>query len=239
VQIHERISRYIDRCEPAEAGKCGHNSTFAVACTLTWGFGLPIEDAWPYALAYNQRCMPPWSKRDLRRKLAQALTHTGHTKPRGHLLGASVAYAPLAHEALPKLAPTWTAPDLEVIDKIVSSGPSLYDLWEQSPIRFEDGNSHAEEVVDTLLPGDPLLCVGKSSYEFATRRREVWRGKLASLPLLCPNPMVSVYGKTQDGKLSEHTKSATCRRIYLVVEFDFAEYDKNGKDTLCAPIIRN
>src|SRR5262249_16274398 len=31
---------------------------------------------------------------------------------------------------------------------------SLYDLWEISPVRFEDNKSHTEEIIDALFPDD-------------------------------------------------------------------------------------
>jgi hypothetical protein len=142
------------------------------------------------------------------------------------------------YRLVPKAEPTWPAPDLAAINQIVSGGPGLCDLWESSPVQFGDSDSHTEQIVDILFPGNPLLCVGKSNHEFATRRREVWRGRLASLPLIVPNPMLSVTGQTQDGRQSEHTKSATAKPVYQVVEFDFSEQDKNGKETLWAPLVR-
>jgi len=36
------------------------------------GFGLSIDDAWPYISEYNERCEPPWSLRELDHKLAEA-----------------------------------------------------------------------------------------------------------------------------------------------------------------------
>ena len=235
--LPDRVRKYINHCEPAIEGQGGSNPTFKVACTLTWGFGLSVEQAWPFMTEYNLRCDPPWNERDLWRKLTQALINPGHTKPRGYLLGENIDYVPPA-EPLPKPEPAWPAPDLEAIYEIVSSGPSLYDLWEGSPVRFEDGHSHADEIIDILLPGNPLLCVGKSNEVFATRSREKWRGRLAALPLLVPNPMLSIKGQTQEGRQSEHTKAATAQRIYQVIEFDFNELDKSGKDTIWAPLIR-
>jgi hypothetical protein len=237
VTLSDRITKYLDQCEVAVAGSHGHDRTFAVAAKLTWGFGLSVEQAWPYALEYNSRCIPAWSERDLRRKLAQALNYPGHTKPRGHLLGAASNYLPPA-VPLPKPEPLWPKPDLTAIEQRTLSGPDLYDLWDQSPVKFNDADSHAEEIIDVLLPGNPLLCAGKSNYEFATRRREVWRGRLASLSLLVPAPMLAIKGQTQDGSQSEHSKEATARRVYQVVEFDFAELDRNGQETLWTSLIR-
>ena len=238
LSIPERINKYLDRCEPAIDGQGGGNRTFAVACILVWGFGLSVEQAWPFMLRYNKRCVPPWPQRKLRRKLTEALTHPGHTKPRGHLLGRIADYVPPPFDPLPKPEPAWPQPDLTAIEKVTLSGPGLFDLWELSPVKVEDSDSHAEEIIDTLLPGNPLLCVGESSYQFATQRRKDWRGQLASLPLIVPNPMLYPCDFTQENELSEHTKSATARRVYQVVEFDFAERDKNGKETIWAQLVR-
>jgi hypothetical protein len=233
------IRAYIAKLDPAISGQRGHDATFKAACALVWRFGLSPEEAWPYALEYNSRCIPPWSEHDLRRKLLQALGHPGHQKPRGYLLGGEAYRFIAANSAsLPRPAAGWPAPDMDAIDATVVDGPGLYDLWERSPIRFDDGDGHTEELIDTLLPGNPLLCCARSGQIFATRRREVWRGKLATLPLLVPNPMVSVLGQTQDGRPSEHTKSATAKRVYQVIEFDFSEKDKNGAETIWAPFIR-
>jgi hypothetical protein len=233
ITLSERISKYLSCCEPAVAGQVGHTALFKAAVALVWGFGLDPEQAWSYIQEYNTRCQPPWKDPYLKRKLEQALTHRDHRKPRGHLLGRNVSnHSILAvSDCLPKLEPTWPEPDLIAIDNIVSAGPGLYNLWESSPVRYDDGNSHTEEIIDCLFPGNPLLCVGKSSYEFATRRREVWRGRLSDLPLMVPSPALATRGKTQTGKLSEHTLEATARRVYLVIEFDFAELDRNGKPT--------
>ena len=119
----------------------------------------------------------------------------------------------------------WPDPDPGAIAAITKNGPTLYDLWESSPVRFNDDVSHTEEVVDALFPGDPLLCCGLDSQQFATRRRSVWRGHLSRLAVVVPNPMLSVRGLTQDGRVSEHTKAATSAPIYLVIESDVEDLD--------------
>jgi hypothetical protein len=177
----DRVRKYLAKCEPAISSQHGHNTLLRTSRILVWDFGLSPEEAWPYVLEYNKRCEPPWSEHDLRRKLFQALIRPDHQKPRGHLLGREVSL-PTIHGPLVQAEPAWPNPDLAAIEQIVSSGGSLYDLVEKSPVRFDDRESHAEEIIDVLLPGNPLLCVAKSSEVFATRRREVWRGKLATLP---------------------------------------------------------
>ena len=37
----------------------------------------------------------------------------------------------------------------------------------------------SEEVIDRLFPGNPLLCAGKTKFEFRTQPRESWRNFLA------------------------------------------------------------
>jgi hypothetical protein len=235
----DRVRKYLDKCEPAVSGEGGHNAAFAVACVLMHGFALEPDFAYPLFAEWNARCIPPWSEHDLRRKLREALTHPNHQKPRGHLLGKEFSPRPAVPiDQLPKPAPSWPKPNLDAIDRIVSTGSGLHDLWEKSPIRFQDGESHAEEIIDVLLPGNPLLCVARSNAIFATRRREKWRGGLATLPLMAPNPMLRKFGITQDGRWSEHTKDATAKRVYQVIEFDFSEKDKSGNDTVWAPLVR-
>ncbi len=89
IEVSDRIRAYLEKLEPAITGQHGHDALFKTSCILVWGFGLNPEEAWPFALEYNARCMPPWSEPDLRRKLMQAVRHPSHQKPRGHLLGGA------------------------------------------------------------------------------------------------------------------------------------------------------
>jgi hypothetical protein len=119
-------------------------------------------------------------------------------------------------------------PDLNVIEAIVRNGPGAYDLWESSPWRWEDDRSHTEEIIDTIFPGDPFLCAGWAAWSFETRRRSAWRGLLSEMPLIVPNPMITSTGLTKDERESQHSLSATGHRVYLTVEYDFAETDRTG-----------
>jgi hypothetical protein len=151
--------------------------------------------------------------------------------PVEHLQVSTAAILPTPHP--------WPEPDLEAIERIVTGSILLADLTEQSPLKFDDEASHAEEIIDVLFPGDPLLCVGISKYRFATRGREVWREHLHRLPLIVPNPMLDFFGRTAEGRPSQHTKSNTARRVYIVVEFDFAEFGRDGKTpSRWAPLVR-
>jgi hypothetical protein len=241
-KLERRISACVAKLPPAVSGQHGHNAAFHAAAVLVQGFALSQQQAWPFILQYNLSCTPPWAERDLRKKLRDAeLRPDPQQRPRGYMLANGLSGLPLpAAQPLPPRAPSWPKPDLEAIDTIVRSGPGLYDLRELSPIRFEDERSHAEEIIDVLFPGNPLLCCAKSSETFATRRREVWRGRLSTLPLMVPNPQLKPKAPTQDGRLSEHTKAATGQPVYLCIEFDFTEKARDAlTDTVWAPLVRD
>ena len=79
-----RDSRYVDRMGPAIEGSGGDLHTFRVAVTLTRGFALDDGSAWALLVEWNRSCVPPWTERDLRRKLEQGRDHG--EMPRGALL---------------------------------------------------------------------------------------------------------------------------------------------------------
>ena len=118
-------------------------------------------------------------------------------------------------------AAAWPKVNAEQREAVIASGAGLVDLWEISPVRFADDEPHTEQIIDTLFPGDPLLCSGRSNSEFATRSRCEWRGKLVALQLIVPSPMTARIGVfTQEGKQSAHALSITGSRRFLVVEQD-------------------
>jgi hypothetical protein len=51
----------------------------------------------------------------------------------------------------------------EQSEAVIALGAGLVDLWEISPIRIENSESHTDEILDAIFPGDPLLWVGRSS----------------------------------------------------------------------------
>jgi hypothetical protein len=75
---------------------------------------------------------------------------------------------------------------------------------------------------------------------FLAHRREIWRGRLERLQFIVPNPMVRVRGRTKvESRLSEHTLEQTARRVYLVIEFDFSEFARDGWTlSQWAPLVR-
>lgn len=73
---------YLRTAKPAISGEKGHTDLWIVAQTLVRSIELPLETC--YALIvehYNERCKPPWSKREIEHKLEQARDH-GHFETR-------------------------------------------------------------------------------------------------------------------------------------------------------------
>lgn len=140
---------------------------------------------------------------------------------------AAVAWKP-GQQVTVKHAPLWPKVNAEQREAVIASGAGLVDLWELSPVRFTDNESHTEEIIDRLFPGNPLLCVGKSNSQFSTRHRESWRGQLAEMALIVPSPMSARTGHTQDDRESEHTSENTGPRRFLVIEQDSGSVDEQS-----------
>jgi hypothetical protein len=122
----------------------------------------------------------------------------------------------------------WSKVNDEQREAVVAAGGGLVDLWETSPVRFPDNESHTEEIIDALFPSNVLLCAGRTNSDFATRSREEWRGNLASLQLIVPSPMSARIGHTQEGKESAHALSITGPRRFLVIEHDNGAIDEQA-----------
>ena len=128
----------------------------------------------------------------------------------------------------PAPARTWPEVNAKARAEITADGGALVDLWEASPVRIETNEPRAEEIVDVLFPGNPLLCCGKSNSEFDTRPREDWSGELSALQLIVPSPMSATTGLTKEGKESAHALSNTGPRRFLVCEFDTGTTDEHA-----------
>ena len=122
----------------------------------------------------------------------------------------------------------WPVVNHEQREAIIATGFGLVDLWEISPIRFEDCASHTEEIIDQLFPDSPLLCVGGATHDCHTAPRNEWRGKLASFPLIVPNPMTAPNGRNQSGEVSNRCLKNTGERRFLIVEFDTGTTDEHA-----------
>ena len=134
-------------------------------------------------------------------------------------------------------APTkWPEANAEQIEAVTASGLGIADLWEASPIRFDDDQPRTAEILEKLFPGDPLLCAG-SKYPFFTMHLSKFKAAADTLEQIVPSPMLAKYGRAQEGHLSQHTLDATGPRRFLVVEGDKINGINIPKDTQAAVLL--
>jgi hypothetical protein len=128
-----------------------------------------------------------------------------------------------------KGAPRWPYRIVGRIWNVLRTGPGLEELKKNSPVHWDDGQPHTEEIIDCLFPGNPLICAGGRKERALTRSREEWRGFLDKQQFIVPSPMSAAYGVTQSGDKSMRTLANTGPRRFLVVEFDQGNFDEHSK----------
>jgi len=131
-------------------------------------------------------------------------------------------------------SPKWPERDLDLIAGVAEAPDAIgiVDLIERSPVRWHDSKPHADEIISEIFPFESWLCVGKTKYQFATRRRDKWIGSLSKFPFIVPSPMTGRFGVTTEGKRSEHSLDNTGPRRFLVIEAD----DHGSQDQQAARI---
>lgn len=140
----------------------------------------------------------------------------------------SCAWQQKGNAAPVQSAGKWPTVNQEQRNAVLRDNGGLADLWELSQPRIDDNGQHTEEIIDRLLPDNPLLCCGKTNSDFDTKPREDWRGELSQLQLIVPSPMVTITGTTKDGKESKHALDNTGPRRFLVCEFDTGTADEHA-----------
>ncbi len=80
----ERAEAYLSQVPPAVAGHHGDLHTFQTCCRIVRGFALDDDQALAVLVAWNARCQPPWTERELLQKIRSA-RRNGH-EPIGGLL---------------------------------------------------------------------------------------------------------------------------------------------------------
>lgn len=71
--VEERAAKYVEKMEPSVSGAGGHNAAFKAACVLVKGFALSEGESYRvFQSAFNTRCQPPWSEREVMHKIKQA-----------------------------------------------------------------------------------------------------------------------------------------------------------------------
>ena len=83
-----RAKRFLESIEPAIAGAHGDLRTFRICCRVVRGFDLSDSEAVSVLQAWNARCEPPWSERDLLIKVRNARKY-GRESIGGLVIGRS------------------------------------------------------------------------------------------------------------------------------------------------------
>jgi len=84
--VIRRARAYLAKIPPAIEGQGGDTHTLSTACKVVRGFALDEEEAVGLLLEWNAGCQPPWTEREIRQKVANALKYG--TEPMGHLRDA-------------------------------------------------------------------------------------------------------------------------------------------------------
>jgi len=184
---------------PPKAGSGVHQWLFGQACRLK-GYGASLEEALEYIKVSLYKHQPGRDvpERELNEAVRNAFTVEGERAS----------------------GPSWPEPKAKAIKAIVERGgaPTLEGLKACSPTDL--GSLTAEKVIDTLFPGNPLLCLAASQSNAQTFERDRWRGREGTLQFIVPSHMSVTSGFTQSGRRSARCLDNVGARRFLVVEFD-------------------
>jgi hypothetical protein len=117
------------------------------------------------------------------------------------------------------LVPVWNAKETERIHK---TNPITVQDWQRLTEVPEPWHLQPSQVL-RLLFAEPetLVCAGRANWDFKTRTM-IEHGNLSGWQLVVPAPMVCRLGLTESEppKWSEHAKSNTGSRRFIVCDFD-------------------
>jgi hypothetical protein len=187
---------------PPSAGTGVHPWLFGQACQLK-EIGATPEEARMYIQASLDKHPPGRDVPD--RELSEAVRN---------------AFAVAGERAN---GPSWPQPKAEDIKAIVErDGAFTLDKLKKCSLHENMENLTAEKVIDTLFPGNPLICLAASQSEAQTFERERWRGREEKLQFIVPSPMLKPFGLTQDGRKSRRCLDNVGARRFLVIEYDMS-----------------
>ena len=113
-----------------------------------------------------------------------------------------------------------------VVRELAREVACLYDLWERSPVQWDDAT--ADDWIDALLPGEFLCLAGDHPATARSRRRDDWYfGRAERCGLIVPAGMTGPSGKGLDGRPSHRCLANTGPRQWVVIEWD---RDEKGAD---------
>ena len=240
VSIDKRARAYVDKVLSGFPGEGSglHNWLYATAASIS-PFFATIEDVEGVLEHTIAGSVSKGRAHSIRREIQDAARN-------GRVVGVAPDWLreargePIATArsiASTPLVSRWPKKDYKRILELATRAPyPLAEVLKHSPVPI-DGDRMTEAVIDSLFPGDPLLCIASAVSSHKTARRSEWRGRLSGSPLMVPNAMASKWGDKATGGRSQRCLSNTGPRRYLVVEFDFAKHTPNGKPSADLPLL--
>lgn len=111
---HERIRRYLDKCQPAISGRGGHNQLFKTACKIVKLFPITEQQAVELLMSfYNPRCQPRWTESEIRHKVKDAMLQAGQPQEKATIEATTITMANVQTRAI-----KWLWPQIIPLGKI-------------------------------------------------------------------------------------------------------------------------
>lgn len=228
---YERALKYIETCDPAVSEQGGHSTTYRVAMTIVHGFALAESEALAAMGEYNKKCQPPWTEKDLRHKITQAIK-TQPKKERGWMLGNGThtlnqnAYYP-KHAEPPVPAPV--SYDPVILAKLAEQGKEvLRPRWLSDISPIDPGTCDANDFLKALYypeHGEKILCFSSTFSQGDC----LWPDEADKLPLngrlgawYLNQPVSGKWVELPNGKKSRRVESCITSWRYLLIESDEA-----------------
>jgi hypothetical protein len=149
VDKYSRARAWLDKADPAIQGNKGSNEAIKTVERVVRGFELTEEEALDILTAWNARCQPPWSLKELKHKISDGLKK-GDT-PMGELLNAEPppkttngvhSHTNGASASFP------TDPNARIFergDHVELAASMLTDLRGKNEVVFDDGSLYRYE----------------------------------------------------------------------------------------------
>ena len=168
VDNFERARKYLSRIPDSVEGQQGHNALFRAAAILTNGFAFNESEALELLKEFNvSKCSPPWSDKDLERKVRDAAKKNGR-KPRGHLLGSDRRHlAPL--RSIPQ-------PPAPVVQAVVASLKDLPELPEAPEVKANPELTITHFLAACFEPGESVQIETPASLTKDMKARPMGKG---------------------------------------------------------------
>jgi len=135
-----------------------------------------------------------------------------------------------------RLEPDWPSFEPDLARRLCIAEYSVYDLWEASPIRYEDG-IHTREALMSLFGPAALITfgckkrkgedTGSGYHHRRCRLEDLNDAELGWFDHIVPNVASDTWGMTDSRYLSQHAKPLYEYRNHIVVEFDNTVTDKD------------